>query len=183
MALPASGQISLSDIANELGIPLSNLDIGQLAADFNIPADPDSISEFYSLAAIDVDLDGPFTTTDNAGQKEGHLNCIRVEHNSPTTITVSFGYTLINGSLTSTITYYGTAGSGTIAIVTASSTSGTWTSPAFDYNETLVIGINHFKGAAPCYCQINSISASIVSGTQAIGTVTPTGNINFDKTS
>jgi hypothetical protein len=182
MTLPASGQIGFAAIATEMGISAANLSLRNfsLAAGLTVP---DQITEFYGKTAILGNFSGPSITSDNATYKEGYYNFLRTYHVSPVIITLSFHYQLTNGSGGSNIAYSGTAGSGSINSVTGGQVSGDWTSPNIAYNQTLRITIIHNKpGLPPSYCQFTNLSFSIVSGGGIAGAMTPSGNVNFDKT-
>lgn len=51
MALQSSGQISLEDIANELGDTLSNVSLGSMSDDAGF-GEPDAVSDFYGYSAV-----------------------------------------------------------------------------------------------------------------------------------
>ena len=50
MALVSSGQLSLSDIANEQGVSLSNVSLGSMSDTAGF-SEPDAVSDFYGYAS------------------------------------------------------------------------------------------------------------------------------------
>lgn len=51
MALPGSGQLSLGDIAGELGVSLSNVSLRSMSSTAGFST-PDSVSEFYGYSGV-----------------------------------------------------------------------------------------------------------------------------------
>lgn len=51
MALPSSGQLSLSAIAGELGVSLSNVSLRSMSATAGFST-PDAVSEFYGYSNV-----------------------------------------------------------------------------------------------------------------------------------
>ena len=53
MALVSSGQLSLSDIANEQGVSLSNVSLGSMSDTAGF-SEPDAVSDFYGYVHIQI---------------------------------------------------------------------------------------------------------------------------------
>ena len=69
MALQSSGQISLEDIADELGESLTNISLGDMSNDVGF-TDPDAISEFYGYSATTA-----FTFLGSTRQNSSSIAC------------------------------------------------------------------------------------------------------------
>lgn len=66
MALPSSGQLSLSAIAGELGVSLSNVSLRSMSSTAGFST-PDSVSEFYGYSYVTYTYYGTWAKGDPCG--------------------------------------------------------------------------------------------------------------------
>jgi hypothetical protein len=168
MALPASGQLKISEINTELGYAAgeANSSLRSLSddADFSVP---DAISDFYGYSA-DIVLDfGALThTLDEYYIQDGYRTLNHTGQNSSQVVTITVVYTATNEpdivcdyyySINSTSTW-------TLAVSAFDTETGSFDIPSVEYNDVVRVRMvlrNYYSTSAPGYSQSECIIDSL----------------------